>query len=259
MSEEKPTIHAALLAVMNDVTYVGKDQYNEQQKFNFRGIDGVLDAVGPAFRKHGILPMPEVTSVESTSYTTKNGTVMTRSVVRVNYDFRGPAGDTLTAIGIPGESADSGDKSVSKAMSVAYRTALVQVLALPTHQPDPDADTEEKEAAQQPDPDADTEEKEAAQPAVVTEDQSATELDWESATRMKEAHQAYVAMVKDEPEEVKAALRAYRKDKGFPWPMAVAQLDALLGRFMALKRNNNGAEDLVAAFPGAELLGDEKS
>jgi hypothetical protein len=232
------------LAVMNDVTYVGKDQYNEQQKFNFRGIDGVLDAVGPAFRKHGILPMPEVTSVESTSYTTKNGTVMTRSVVRVNYDFRGPAGDTLTAIGIPGESADSGDKSVSKAMSVAYRTALVQVLALPTHQPDPDADTEEKEAAQ---------------PAVVTEDQSATELDWESATRMKEAHQAYVAMVKDEPEEVKAALRAYRKDKGFPWPMAVAQLDALLGRFMALKRNNNGAEDLVAAFPGAELLGDEKS
>jgi hypothetical protein len=230
--------------VMNDVTYVGKDQYNEQQKFNFRGIDGVLDAVGPAFRKHGILPMPEVTSVESTSYTTKNGTVMTRSVVRVNYDFRGPAGDTLTAIGIPGESADSGDKSVSKAMSVAYRTALVQVLALPTHQPDPDADTEEKEAAQ---------------PAVVTEDQSATELDWESATRMKEAHQAYVAMVKDEPEEVKAALRAYRKDKGFPWPMAVAQLDALLGRFMALKRNNNGAEDLVAAFPGAELLGDEKS
>jgi hypothetical protein len=244
MSEEKPTIHAALLAVMNDVTYVGKDQYNEQQKFNFRGIDGVLDAVGPAFRKHGILPMPEVTSVESTSYTTKNGTVMTRSVVRVNYDFRGPAGDTLTAMGIPGESADSGDKSVSKAMSVAYRTALVQVLALPTHQPDPDADTEEKEAAQ---------------PAVVTEDQSATELDWESATRMKEAHQAYVAMVKDEPEEVKAALRAYRKDKGFPWPMAVAQLDALLGRFMALKRNNNGAEDLVAAFPGAELLGDEKS
>jgi hypothetical protein len=243
MSEEKPTIHAALLAVMNDVTYVGKDQYNEQQKFNFRGIDGVLDAVGPAFRKHGILPMPEVTSVESTSYTTKNGTVMTRSVVRVNYDFRGPAGDTLTAIGIPGESADSGDKSVSKAMSVAYRTALVQVLALPTHQPDPDADTEEKEAAQ---------------PAVVTEDQSATELDWESATRMKEAHQAYVAMVKDEPEEVKAALRAYRKDKGFPWPMAVAQLDALLGRFMALKRNNNGAADLVAAFPGAELLGEEK-
>jgi hypothetical protein len=244
MSEEKPTIHAALLAVMNDVTYVGKDQYNEQQKFNFRGIDGVLDAVGPAFRKHGILPMPEVTSVESTSYTTKNGTVMTRSVVRVNYDFRGPAGDTLTAIGIPGESADSGDKSVSQAMSVAYRTALIQVLALPIHQPDPDADTEEKEAAQ---------------PAVVTEDQSATELDWESATRMKEAHQAYVAMVKDEPEEVKAALRAYRKDKGFPWPMAVAQLDALLGRFMALKRNNNGAEDLVAAFPGAELLGDEKS
>jgi hypothetical protein len=238
MSEEKPTIHAALLAVMNDVTYVGKDQYNEQQKFNFRGIDGVLDAVGPAFRKHGILPMPEVTSVESTSYTTKNGTVMTRSVVRVNYDFRGPAGDTLTAIGIPGESADSGDKSVSKAMSVAYRTALIQVLALPIHQPDPDADTEEKEAAQ-------------ATPYYI-------ELGWESEERMKEAHDLYVDAIKPQPEGIKSAMREYRKSKGYGWPMSVIEMDDAARYFETLKPASRGAEDLVVAFPGAELLGDEK-
>lgn len=239
MSEENPPIHQALMNVMAEITHVPKDGYNKQQDFNFRGIDGVLNAVGPAFRKHGILPIPEVTSVDSTSYTTKNGTVMTRSVVRVNYEFRGPAGDCCTARGIPGESADSGDKSVSKAMSVAYRTALIQVLALPTHEADPDADTEEKEAAQ-------------ATPYYI-------ELGWESEERLKEAHDVYVRLVLDsESDEVKAAMREYRKSKGYGWPMSVMEMDDAARYFETLKPASKGVEDLVAAFPGAELLGEEK-
>jgi hypothetical protein len=42
---------------------------------------------------------------------------------------------------------DSGDKAVPKAMSVAFRTALLQALALPTDEPDPDASTYERAAA----------------------------------------------------------------------------------------------------------------
>jgi hypothetical protein len=39
---------------------------------------------------------------------------------------------------------DSGDKATAKAMSVAYRTALLQVLCLPTDEPDPDSHTYER-------------------------------------------------------------------------------------------------------------------
>jgi len=39
------------------------------------------------------------------------------------------------------ESMDSGDKATAKAMSVAYRTALLQTLCLPTDDVDPDAET----------------------------------------------------------------------------------------------------------------------
>ena len=50
---QSPTIQAALAAVMADVTHVGKEGKNSAQGYSFRGIDGVLNAVGPALRRHG--------------------------------------------------------------------------------------------------------------------------------------------------------------------------------------------------------------
>ena len=44
------------------------------------------------------------------------------------------------------ESWDTGDKAMPKAMSVAMRTALIQALALPTDEPDPDSFTYTREA-----------------------------------------------------------------------------------------------------------------
>jgi len=139
-----PTIHQALAAVMADVRAVGKDGRNTQQGYNFRGIDGVLNAVGPAFRQHGVVPLPHLLAMHSEVVEVgKNRTAMRSVIVEVLYAFRGPAGDECYAR-VPGEAMDSGDKAVSKAMSVAYRTALIQVLALPTDDPDPDEHSYER-------------------------------------------------------------------------------------------------------------------
>ena len=54
-------IHEALANVMADVQSVSKSERNTHQNFSFRGIDAVLNAVGPAFRKHGVIVLPEVT------------------------------------------------------------------------------------------------------------------------------------------------------------------------------------------------------
>jgi hypothetical protein len=45
---------------------------------------------------------------------------------------------------VPGEAFDSGDKATAKAMSVAFRIALLQGLSLPTDETDPDAQTYER-------------------------------------------------------------------------------------------------------------------
>jgi hypothetical protein len=60
------TIYQALSAVMQDVQGVGKNQKNNTpgQSYNFRGIDAVTNAVGPALRKHGVIVVPRIIGSE---------------------------------------------------------------------------------------------------------------------------------------------------------------------------------------------------
>ena len=139
-----PPIQAALAAVMADITHVAKEGQNSAQGYAFRGIDGVLNAVGPAFRRHGLIALPHVEQSEHHVVEVgKNRTPMRQATVTVRYVFHGPAGDSLDCV-VAAEAMDSGDKATSKAMSVAHRTALIQSLALPTDEPDPDESSYER-------------------------------------------------------------------------------------------------------------------
>jgi hypothetical protein len=132
-------IYAALAAVMADVDHVAKRDRNEQQRFLFRGVDAVVNAVGPVLRKHHVLVVPQVEHVEYSPITTRNGGQMTSCRLTVTYTFYAEDGSSI-ASKVAAESFDSGDKATPKAMSVAFRTALLQALALPTDEPDPDAE-----------------------------------------------------------------------------------------------------------------------
>jgi len=137
------TIQHALAAVMADVREVRKTERNTGLNFNFRGIDSVLNAVGPALRTHGVVVLPRVIGYDATPASTSSGKSSLHVIVTVEYQFVGPAGDSLSATVI-GEAMDYGDKAVPKAMSVAFRTALLQALALPTDDPDPDSQNYER-------------------------------------------------------------------------------------------------------------------
>lgn len=135
-------IHAVLIDVMDDIGAVRKGDRNQQQNFNFRGIDAVINAASPAFRKHGVTVRPDVQSVDYATMSTRAGGTLNSCRLIVRYVFTGPAGDSLDAT-VAAEAFDSGDKATPKAMSVAMRTALLQTLALPTDEVDPDASTYE--------------------------------------------------------------------------------------------------------------------
>lgn len=143
---EPMTVHEALVKVSAGVGNVGKEGYSEHGKFNFRGVDAVVNAVAPELRRHGVTVHPVLKSVERRTAPGSSGKALNFVAVVVDYVFTGPAGDTLTAT-VPGESFDSGDKATAKAMSVAFRTCLLQTLTLPTDAPDPDEYIEETAAA----------------------------------------------------------------------------------------------------------------
>lgn len=146
---EKTTVQIIELLnkVMEDVGAVRKGDRNSQQNFNFRGIDAVMNAVSPALRKHGVVVTPEVQSCEfGTVEIGKNHTSMGHCRVTVTYKFWAPDGTYISAT-VVGEAMDSGDKAHAKAMSVAFRTCLLQTLCLPTDEIDPDAESYERAPA----------------------------------------------------------------------------------------------------------------
>lgn len=135
-------VHEAYSRVMGDVQYVAKDGQRSDSggRYRFRGIDALLNAVGPALRKHGVVFVPsKILSKEYDQLPTGGGKVMQRCKVTVSYAVLGPAGDVLPIpIESIGEAFDTGDKAGSKAMSVALRTAYIQAFAIPVDQPEMD-------------------------------------------------------------------------------------------------------------------------
>ena len=147
------SIAASLTNVMEDVGAVAKAERNTSQNFNFRGIDAVVNAVSPMLRKHGVIVYPNVLSYTRDQVTTTKGSAMNYITVHVSYTFMGPAGDSITCSTL-GAAFDSGDKGEPKAMSVAFRVALLQALCLPTDEPDVDSESHEMARRVEPLPDS---------------------------------------------------------------------------------------------------------
>jgi hypothetical protein len=141
---ETPTIFVALNNVKSAIGAVRKQEKNQMQNFLFRGVDAVVNAAAPELNKHGVIVTPEVLdySYEVAEFGSKR-TLMGHVQVKVKYTFWGPAGDFVSST-VFAESTDSGDKAAAKAMSVAYRIALLQTLNLPTDEPDPDEQSYER-------------------------------------------------------------------------------------------------------------------
>lgn len=138
-------IYTALAAVMADCDHVAKRDRNEHQRFLFRGIDAVVNAVSAHLIEAGVVVGPSgIRDYHHGSVEVgRNRTPMGHVTLVAAYTFTAPDGSSLV-FEAPGEAMDSGDKATPKAMSVAYRTALLQALTLPTNEPDPDATSYER-------------------------------------------------------------------------------------------------------------------
>jgi hypothetical protein len=140
MAQTSNTARAVIAAVMQEVQAVAKNDRNEAQRFNFRGIDAVVNKVGPALRNAGGFIVPDVISTTHDTMPAKNGGSM--SVVRLTVQFSvyGAEGDPIIGT-VAAEAFDSGDKATNKATSASAKYALIYTLSIPTED-NSDADAE---------------------------------------------------------------------------------------------------------------------
>lgn len=135
------TIVEKLTAVKRTVGSLAPDQENKEggRKFKYRSVDGVVNAVAQALIDEGVVihsTSAELLASEQVTYGAK-GTLAFRTTIAVEYEWTD--GESSITSQVVAESIDSGDKGTAKAMSVAYRIAILQTLTLPTGDPDPDS------------------------------------------------------------------------------------------------------------------------
>lgn len=142
MSEIKaPMIYGKIADCMRQLGAIGKDSYNQQQKFMYRGVDAVMNALNPVLTANHVFCVPEVLEQHREERQARSGGNLIYSILKMCYTLYAEDGSSVSATVI-GEGMDSADKSSNKAMSVAYKYAMFQIFSIPTEEmADPDADT----------------------------------------------------------------------------------------------------------------------
>lgn len=128
---EKGKIYAAMIGIMGKCSAIGKGRRNEQQNYNFRGIDDVANELHNHFSDQGVFILPEVLEINQVERQTQRGGAIFYTTVKVKYTFMADDGSFVTVTTV-GEGMDSADKSTNKAVSAALKYALIQIFLIPT-------------------------------------------------------------------------------------------------------------------------------
>lgn len=130
---------------------ISKSRKNQQQGYNFRGIDEVYNALSPLLAEHGLCILPRMLKRDVQERHTKSGNALFYVTVEAEFDFVCAEDGSHHTVRTFGEAMDSGDKATNKAMSAAYKYAAMQAFAIPT-EGDNDADAHTHDVASKPQP-----------------------------------------------------------------------------------------------------------
>lgn len=138
-------IFSLIPKIMKDLGPIGKDGVNQVQKYKFRGIDQMYNAIQPVLVAHGVFCVPQVidTRVDVLQGTNAKGEpkISFHVILTVNHKFCADDGSFVEVITV-GEGLDTSDKATNKALSGAQKYAFIELFSIPTDDiADSDRDT----------------------------------------------------------------------------------------------------------------------
>jgi hypothetical protein len=136
-------VYKAISKVQGELAQIGigKNKKNQQQGYNFRGIDDVYDALAPILAKHKLCVLPRAIARSCVERQTQKGNPLFSVTVECEFDLVSSEDGSRHIIRTFGEAMDSADKATNKAMSAAYKYAAFQTFCIPVDVEDADAVT----------------------------------------------------------------------------------------------------------------------
>lgn len=129
----------ALAAVMREAPSIGKDS-KSPQGYNYRGIEAITAGIQPLLGKYGVVFVPRVIARTCIDIMV-NSKPWTEEQLTVEYTVYGPRGvnDCITVGPIVALGRDNSDKGTNKAMTQAFKYALLQTLCIGDAKDDADS------------------------------------------------------------------------------------------------------------------------
>lgn len=137
-----PRIYKSINAVMAEIAKGGiaKTHTNAQDQYQYRSIDDVLNRLAPLLAKHRLCVLPRVLERVAVDRNGARDELLVSVALRVAFDLISAVDESRHTVEAYGEALDSGDKATSKAMSSAYKAAMLQTFCVPViGTEDPDA------------------------------------------------------------------------------------------------------------------------
>ena len=134
-------VYNAISAVQMALAKLGieKVQENKYDKYKFRGIDDIYNALSPLLAQNRLCILPRMTNRTCEERTSQKGAALFYVTMDAEFDFVAASDGSKHTVKIFGEAMDRGDKATNKAMSAAYKYACFQTFCIPT-EGDNDAD-----------------------------------------------------------------------------------------------------------------------
>ncbi len=128
-----PRVYRAINAVAAELALKGiaKSNIHLGEGYQYRSIDDVLNRLSPLLAKHRLCVLPRALERDRIGQGPDGGPQLSLVALKVAYDFVCVQDASVHTVEIFGEALDEGDKATMKAMSSAYKTAMLQTFCIP--------------------------------------------------------------------------------------------------------------------------------
>ena len=128
-----PEVYRAINAVTAALAGDGiaKSRTNAIELYQYRSIDDVLNRLAPLIAEHRLCILPRVLERIITERASPATPLRVNVMVRVAFDLVSVEDGSVHTVEAYGEALDDGDKGTAKAMSAAYKAAMLQAFCIP--------------------------------------------------------------------------------------------------------------------------------
>lgn len=128
-----PHVYRAINAITAAMAAEGipKAHTNPNDQYLYRSIDDVLGRLAPLLARHRLCVLPRILKLKRADGLEASQAFLTRVHVLIAYDLVSSRDGSSHTINAPGEALDSSDKATAKAMSAAFKSAMLQTFCVP--------------------------------------------------------------------------------------------------------------------------------